>query len=136
MGLPQEKGFAVTSPSLKGRRILIVEDEYFIASDLKRVLESVEADVIGPVGDLASGLDLAYREALDAAILDVNLEGTLSYRLADFLAQHHVPHAFVTGYDGWSMPEAYRDRPRITKPFTDISVLAAVAALCGEVRGR
>ncbi|WBH15344.1 response regulator [Sphingomonas radiodurans] len=122
----------MTSPSLKGRRILIVEDEYFIASDLKRVLESVEADVIGPVGDLASGLDLAHREALDAAILDVNLEGTLSYRLADYLEQQHVPHAFVTGYDGWSMPEVYRDRPRITKPFTDASVLAAVAALCGN----
>lgn len=122
--------------TLTGRRILIVEDDYFIASDLKRMLTRAEAKVVGPVGDIAAGLALIEREPLDAAILDVNLDGVPSYPLADRLAAAGVPHAFVTGYDGWSLPDDYRETPRITKPFASGGVTRLVQQLCaGQANG-
>lgn len=102
--------------ALTGKRVLVVEDEYFIAADLKRTLKQQGAEVVGPVGNLAAAFDLA-EEALDAAVLDVNLEEVHSYPIADRLRERNVPYLFVTGYDGWSLPAAYRDEARVAKPF-------------------
>lgn len=115
--------------ALAGKRILLIEDEYFIASDLKRALRDEGAVPIGPVGDVAAGLALIEREPLDAALLDVNLEGESSFPIADRLAENDVPHLFLTGYDGWSLPDAYRDAPRIAKPFAVDRVIGALAQL-------
>lgn len=117
---------------LIGKRILIVEDEYFIASDLQRALTIEGAEIVGPVGDLVRGLRLAEEDGLDAAILDVNLNGAMSYPIADRLTADHVPYMFLTGYDGWSLPPAYKEMPRVAKPFSTPRVIDAVAALCAE----
>ena len=114
---------------LAGKQILVVEDEYFIASDLRRALATEEALVIGPVSSLAAGLDLAEREGIAAALLDVNLEGDSSLAIADRLAARGVPFVFVTGYDDWALPDAYRHVPRISKPFAVPTVLAALDQL-------
>ncbi|HKY81619.1 MAG TPA: response regulator [Sphingobium sp.] len=114
---------------LAGKRILVVEDEYFIASDLTRALATEGAIVVGPVGDVARGLRLA-ENSLDAAILDVNLEGTMSYPIAERLAEESVPYMFLTGYDDWSLPAAYKESPRLAKPFSTPYLIDAVAALC------
>jgi CheY-like chemotaxis protein len=119
---------------LAGRRILVIEDEYFVASDLKRALLAEGAHVVGPTADAARGLALAKDDGIDAAILDVNLEGVDSYPIADALAQRGVPYLFVTGYDGWAMPEKYRDAPRLGKPFNDHAVADEVVRLTGEPR--
>jgi DNA-binding response OmpR family regulator len=117
---------------LAGKRVLVVEDEYFIASDLKRALADAEAVVIGPVADLAQGLALAS-EPLDAAVLDVNLEGALSYQLASDLAERGVPYLFVTGYDEWALPEEHRSTPRVAKPFTPRMVIEQVEQLIARL---
>lgn len=114
---------------LAGKRILVVEDEYFIASDLKRALVNEGVVVIGPVGDVTRALSLMNDEALDAAVLDVNLEGSNSYPIADVLMRHSVPYIFLTGYDGWSLPEQYRATPRVAKPFSMPIVLSAIEQL-------
>jgi len=111
---------------LAGKQILVVEDEYFIASDLRRALAAEEALVIGPVSGLAAGLELAEREGIAAALLDVNLEGDSSLAIADRLAARGVPFVFVTGYDDWALPDGYRHVPRIAKPFAVPKVLAAL----------
>jgi DNA-binding response OmpR family regulator len=118
--------------ALTGKRILVVEDEYFIASDLKRALAAANAIVVGPIGDVAKGLAIAAGEPLDAAVLDVNLEGAHSYSVADALAAREVPFLFVTGYDGWALPETYRQAPRVAKPFVMSAVIARVEALFRE----
>lgn len=119
---------------LAGKRILVVEDEYFIASDLKRLLRTQDAIIVGPVGDLDAGLSLAASEPLDAAVLDVNLAGSFSYPLAERLGARSVPLMFLTGYDGWSLPEAYRDVPRLAKPFSTDAALNMLERLCTEGR--
>ena len=116
---------------LAGKRILILEDEYFIASDLERALEKAGAVVVGPVGDLAKGLALAEAEAIDAAVLDVNLGGNVSYAVAEKLADRAVPYMFLTGYDAWSLPDAYRSTPRVAKPFPMRAVLDRIGQLVG-----
>jgi DNA-binding response OmpR family regulator len=115
---------------LAGKRILVVEDEYFIASDLQRALKDEGADVMGPVSDLARGLRMVAESELDAAILDVNLEGAMSYPIADQLAEKKVPYIFLTGYDSWSLPPAYQAAPRLAKPFAQPDLIEAVVALC------
>ena len=118
--------------ALDGKRILVVEDEYFIAFDLKRTLTAQGAVVVGPVGDLTKGLLLAGEETLDAAILDVNLRGATSYPIADRLATEEVPYLFLTGYDGWSLPASYGDRPRLAKPYSTPRLVRALELLCAE----
>ena len=121
---------------LSGRRILVVEDEYYIAADLKRALEEEAAIVVGPTGALAVALDLAGSGALDAANLDVNLEGEHVYPVADRLSSEAVPYLFLTGYDEWAMPERFRAAPRLAKPVPAAEVVdAARALLADEVAG-
>ncbi len=63
---------------LSGARILVVEDEPFIAFDLQMAVEDSGAIVVGPASTIAEALDLIGREAIDGAILDVNLpDGTI-----------------------------------------------------------
>lgn len=114
---------------LTDKRILVIEDEYFIASDLQRALVAEGATVVGPTGDIGVGLGLARDERLDGALLDVNLGGSFIYPLADELKARGVPWLFVTGYDNWSLPSAYRDAPLVAKPFSMTVVVDAIARL-------
>ncbi|WP_374297124.1 response regulator [Sphingomonas sp.] len=120
---------------LTGKRILIVEDEYYIASDLKRALQQAGASVVGPVGDLRRGLALAGQEPLDAAVLDVNLQESASFPIADALDRRSVPYMFLTGYDAWALPTAYAGAPRLIKPIGVDAVLSEVQALIRQPQG-
>jgi DNA-binding NtrC family response regulator len=121
-----------TDDRLTGKRILVVEDEYFIASDLKRALAGAGAEVVGPVGALAPAEDLVERDGIVAAVLDVNLEGEHSYSLVDTLLADDVPVLLVTGYDDWALPEKYRGLPRLTKPFALDRVARQVAEMLSQ----
>lgn len=113
---------------LAGRRVLVVEDEYYIAADIRRALEAVAAIVVGPTGAVAVALELAGA-TLDAAILDVHLDGGDVYPVADRLSEGAVPYLFLTGYDGWALPERFRDAPRLAKPVAAEQVIDAAGAL-------
>ena len=113
---------------LQGRRVLVVEDDYIMAEDLKAELEGIGAEVIGPVADLAGALDLLASGPLpDAAVLDINLGGEMVFPLADTLRDRGVPFVFATGYDEWSIPEAYAHLPRLEKPLDMRQVAQALA---------
>jgi|tagenome__1003787_1003787.scaffolds.fasta_scaffold20986509_8 hypothetical protein len=103
---------------LKGRRLLIAEDEYMIALDMADFFEEAGAEVIGPVGSVKDALALVARERgrLDGALLDVTLHNDKIYPVADALCAAGVPFVFATGYDAQSIPQAYADVPRCAKP--------------------
>ena len=108
---------ALLASALRGRRILVVEDEYMMADDLQYDLEQAGAQVIGPVPSVADALRLlATQEAIDGAILDVNLRGEKAYPVADVLRERGIPFVLATGYEQWALPEAYKDVPRCEKP--------------------
>jgi CheY-like chemotaxis protein len=117
--------------ALGGRRILVVEDEYLLATDLAQTLEEFGAVVVGPAATVARALTLVAAEArLDGAVLDLNLGGERSYPVADALVARGVPFVFVTGYDGWVVPAAHAQAPRCEKPFDPA---ALVRALSGHI---
>lgn len=61
------------SLKLQGKRILVVEDEPFIAFDIADTIEGEGGAVIGPAMSIRSALQLLARESIDGAIVDVNL---------------------------------------------------------------
>lgn len=105
-------------------KILVVEDEYFVAADLALALARVGAQVVGPVSTEEEALALLDAgERIDAAVLDINLRGEMVYPLADALRERGVPFVFATGYGASILPMRFRSVPRWEKPF-DYQALA------------
>jgi CheY-like chemotaxis protein len=103
--------------TLQGRRVLLVEDDYFIARDIVSALENEGAVVVGLVACIEDALDLiGHTQALDGVILDVNLRGELAYPVADVLIERGIPLVFMTGYDKASIPARYSEVTRCEKP--------------------
>lgn len=101
---------------LSGKRVLIVEDRYLIASELAHEVQKMGGKVVGPSRSIAAAAQLVGEQPVDIGLLDVNLDGELIYPLAEILADRGVPIIFLTGYDAAVLPEAWRDRPRLDKP--------------------
>jgi DNA-binding response OmpR family regulator len=118
--------------SLDKRRILIVEDEFYLADDLSRSLRGEGAEVIGPVGTLAEAEALVDGQAFDCAILDMNLRGQMAFPIADRLRDAGVPFLIATGYNSASLPERFDGLPRIEKPFDPDAVVAALPPLLAK----
>ena len=108
---------------LRGRRVLVVEDDYFLADDMKAEFERAGAEVLGPVGRVKEALDLLDAcERLDGAILDINLGGEKVYDVADALRARAIPFVFATGYDAEIIPERYAWATRCEKPIEPVKV--------------
>ncbi|GGK44294.1 response regulator [Salinarimonas ramus] len=103
-------------------RVLVVEDEYFIADDLAQALAAEGAEVIGPVGDPREALDLVANERIDRAVLDINLHGELVFDVARALQARDIPFVFATGYAANVVPSGLSHVPRWEKPFDAISL--------------
>jgi hypothetical protein len=74
------------------------------------------------VAHLEQGLDLARNVGLDGAILDLNLDGKLSFPIADSLSARGIPYVFVTGYNEGFFPAKYRTIPRLGKPIEEVEL--------------
>ena len=110
--------------SLEHRRILIVEDDYFIASEVARAFQVYGAHVVGPVPTLATAFDVVENgQSIEFAVLDINLRGEMVYPLAEILESRGVPFIFASGYDASAVPDRFRHVPLLTKPadFMDIA---------------
>lgn len=117
-----------TREVLRGRRILIVEDDYIIAADLAGMLQDRGVEVVGPVASVAQAIaQIGGEPGIDAAIVDINLGSENAYPVADALLARGVPFAFTTGYHAPAIPADYAHVPRCEKP-VDSSVLEQVLA--------
>ncbi|MCR0983841.1 response regulator [Roseomonas populi] len=102
---------------LTGRRVIVVEDDYLIADEMRELLEDSGAEVVGPAPTVQDALNLLGRPgAIDGAVLDVNLRGEPSYGVADALLARGVPFVFVTGYGSGVIPQRYAGGGRCEKP--------------------
>jgi CheY-like chemotaxis protein len=107
----------MTSASASAPRVLVVEDEYLIRMLLEDMLDELGYGVVAAVGTISEASQIARSGDFNAAILDVNLDGQEIYPVADILTQRALPFVFVTGYGERSLPEPYRGRPALQKPF-------------------
>jgi two-component system, chemotaxis family, sensor kinase Cph1 len=98
-------------------RVLVVEDQMIIAMQIEDVLRDAGCEVVGPVNSLQAALTLAREETLNAAVLDVNLDGVKTFSVAEALQRRGIPFLLATGYEESTLPERWRDCPRLNKPF-------------------
>ena len=115
--------------TLKGVRVLVVEDEYLVAVLIEQILESAGCVVMGPIPRVPEALDAVDNDNYDAAVLDVNLAGERINPVADALSERNVPFLFVTGYGASALPSEYAERPRLCKPFRMAELLGALASV-------
>ena len=115
---------------LVGKRILVVEDDFVIARLVADVLGDHGANVVGPVGRLPRALALIDHEPIDAAVLDINLAGTMVFPLASELNRRNVPFLFATGYaDRVTYPPDLQDTTEVRKPYSKTQLLEALERL-------
>jgi CheY-like chemotaxis protein len=105
-------------------RILILEDNPFIALDLQSIVESEghAASVCGAVADARRRL----AEGLDFAFLDVDVTDGTSYDFARALTERGIPFAFVSGSRQSDLPPVLRNATFIAKPFLEETIVRAL----------
>lgn len=118
--------------NIAAKRVLIVEDNGLIGEVIADTITEAGGCPIGPVTTGAEALDLIddNHEMPDAAVLDINLDGT-SFHVAERLRQLGVPFIFATG-NAKAIPESFRTTPVCEKPYTVRSLLIALEAALAD----
>lgn len=114
---------------LRGRRILVVEDEPLLAMEIEGLLERLGCEMIGPAGTLAEAARLIDHGDFDAALLDANLAGAPVDALAAALTRRGIGFAFASGYGPESLPSGFGDAPHVTKPVNADDLAGVLARL-------
>jgi CheY-like chemotaxis protein len=131
------KATSASSAPLAGRRLLVIEDEYFIADDIARALAGLGAEIIGPLPDLADAEGLVKRgEAIDAALLDISIRNQMVFPLARLLRARNVPFVFTTGCDKSSVIAEFQDVQLWEKPLNIPRLARSLAEMLRERPGR
>jgi two-component SAPR family response regulator len=117
------------------RSVMLVEDEVMIRMMVADMLEEIGYTIAGEAGDIDEAVRLVQVTDFDIAILDVNVNGKIITPVAEAVQLLGLPFVFATGYGAQGLPEKFRDRPTIQKPFqietlarTIESVLKGIAA--------
>jgi DNA-binding response OmpR family regulator len=111
-------------------RVLVVDDEALIALNTRDVLADGNHTVIGPAYRLETALVFARNEPLDAAVLDINLAGAEVWPVAHVLARRGIAFLLLSGCDSaLEVPQGFWRAPRLSKPYTEAELLAAVAQM-------
>ena len=127
-----DKSLVGSHRPLAGRRVLVVEDEYFIADEIREGLVALGAEVVGPFPhfkDAAAVLDNGKQ--IDVALLDVNVRSEMVFPLARALRSRDVPMVFTTGYDKSSLGAEFQDVVLWQKP---LNLSTALPSLVNMVR--
>jgi DNA-binding response OmpR family regulator len=115
--------------ALKGRSILIVEDDAVLATDLTVFLRELGAEVALPAPSVPAALSALVRYAFDAAVLDVNLQNEWVFPVANALRDARIPFLFLTAYSPESIPAEHRERPFLRKPYSNDVLAERLRAL-------
>jgi DNA-binding response OmpR family regulator len=130
MSVPQHSPFSAATPSeLSGRRVLVVEDEFLIASYLADVLREFGAEIVGPAATLQEALLLARTKEPHCAVLDIDLNGDMVFPVADELAEQGTPFVFLSGYTSEYIPTRYLKVARYEKPFKNVPIIQELSRL-------
>ena len=125
----------VIERALHGLAILVAEDDYMIAAMMEDELAGAGARVIGPVPSLQFALDMIEgTPRIDAAVLDINMQGETIFPVADALRERGIPFLFSTGYDPSVIPARFKGVVRCEKPVVRGAMTRALTTLVGQSR--
>ena len=113
-------------------RVLVVEDEMIVAMFIEDLLGDLGYTVAGVVSRIEEGVTRAEQADFDIAILDVHLSGKEVFPVADILAAKNIPMIFATGYGERGLPDRYKGRPVLQKPFHPQDLATALGKVRGE----
>lgn len=119
---------------LTGKRVLVVEDELLLALDLEDMLTAAGCAVVGPAMRVEAAIELARDEAIEAAVLDININGARSYPIAEILRSRGIPFVFASGYGQPEGTSRFADVPTLPKPYCEAQVTGALKALLKPAR--
>jgi two-component sensor histidine kinase/CheY-like chemotaxis protein len=135
--LPLRNRVDRATPDSQGKpSILLVEDEPLVAMMMNGFLDQLDCHVVGPCNTPFEALAFLKDNAVDGAILDINLGGETVYPVADALVRLGVPFVFVTGYGGESVDSRFSQVKRLEKPVGLESLRETVRELCDALEGR
>jgi CheY-like chemotaxis protein len=97
--------------------VLLVEDEAMIRMMVADMLEELGYKVAAEAGDINEATRLARTGSFDVAILDVNVNGKVISPVAELIQSRNIPFVFATGYGAHGLPDEFRGRPTLQKPF-------------------
>ena len=111
--------------------ILLVEDEFLIALDVKLRLEEAGYKVLNPVASVEEAMAVIDETSICAAILDMNIRGSTSFPVAERLEIKRVPFIFLSGNDTSHLQERFSGRLVLNKPIDYGRLLQEVKEICG-----
>ena len=89
-----------------------------VAMAIEDVLADANCSIVGPVGTLGAAMALVAQDsAIDAAVIDLNLDRESALPLADALAERRIPFVVCTGYGNARLPPPHQDVPVLGKPY-------------------
>ena len=125
-----ESGILHLLSAIRGRRILVVDDEILVASELADDIEELGGKVIGRAYSLSDALRISRNTDFDAAILDIDLNGKEVFPVSDLLLKRGIPFVFHTGtVKGPSVMKLYDGVPVVSKPTLTIDLLRALKSV-------
>ncbi|HUD92276.1 HWE histidine kinase domain-containing protein [Sphingobium sp.] len=133
-GRERAKPAAPVTPSLlKGRHVLLVEDNMIIAMDGEDALRDLGAEVM-TAASVGRAREAIAIQPVDLAVLDFNLGNETSLPVADLLAERGIPFLFATGYgDGLELPARYEGVTLVKKPYSGATLAQALAPVIDRV---
>lgn len=111
---------------LKDLRALVVEDEYFVADDLRQILLRRGADVVTLCCSVQDAMSHVRTAGFDFVLLDIDLKGELNFGIADECQRRRVPFAFVSGYGRTFIPPRFDDVPNWGKPYDEQQIVGHI----------
>lgn len=112
--------------SLRGLRVMLVEDESQVALLVEAMLEDLGCELVDAAWRAVQAEALAHATRADVAILDVNLAGERVFPTAEVLRRRGVPVVFATGYGQDGVPALFDEAPVLAKPFRQAELAAAL----------
>lgn len=97
--------------------VLLVEDEALIRMMIAGMIEELGYNVVAEAGNIQDALSLATTADFEIAVLDINVGGDRIDPVAEIIDSRQLPFIFASGYGAQGLPEKFRDRPILQKPF-------------------
>lgn len=113
-------------------RLLIVEDEWLIADDYASILGQAGYGIVGPCPSVGAALATLEQESVDAALLDIQLQGETSFPVARRLQNLNIPFAFLSGQGREHLPSEVADCLLFPKPVGRADLLAVAGRLSAD----